>query len=171
MIKLRLMKSILVFGIVLSLISFLPDLVLEDSPSVYEDTYNVYVVQFTNSPHLRVRVGTDRVGYDKTISLYILTLEEGHRFIEGEPFEDITRVFAVENISEYSDIVPIDTPGMYVILVTTYNSTSSSSAWADFSFSRSVPNLWVLGSGLLFVTLGFFMYLRKYQISNKRRNV
>ncbi|MGY5874790.1 MAG: hypothetical protein RTU30_03495 [Candidatus Thorarchaeota archaeon] len=160
----RLMKSILIIGIVLSLISFLPDLVIEDVPSVDEETYNVYVVQFTNSPYLRVRVR-----YDQNVSLYVLTLEEGHRFIGGEPFEDITKVFAAENITEYSDIVPIDTPGMYVILIT--NHFPIEYVHCDFHFYRSVPNLWVLGSGLLFVTLGSLMYLRKYQISNKRRNV
>ena len=109
--------------------------------------------------------------YDQNISLYVLTLEEGHRFIGGEPFEDITRVFAAENITEYSDIVPIDTPGMYVILITTYNESRTVGVHCDFYFYRSVPNPWVLGSGLLFVTLGFLMYLRKYQISDKRRNV
>ena len=154
----HLWKSLLVLGIVLSMISFLPSYILSTYDDPPEGYSVIHLLQCPENPYLIVTMR-----HPVPISLYFMTLEESFRFVDGTPIENITIVFSLVNISEYSGPVNLGAPGMYVLLVRPYN--QSDPAPSQIYVLYRIPQLRVLGTGLVFIALGFFV--RYYPFLNR----
>ncbi len=144
----HLWKSLFVLGIVLSMISFIPSYILSTYDDPPEGYSVIHLLQCPDDPYLIVTMR-----HPIPISLYFMTIEESFRFIDGTPIENVTIVFSLVNISEYSGPVDLGSPGLYVLLVRPFN--QSGYAPSQIYVLHRIPQLRVLGTGLVFIALGF----------------
>lgn len=164
MVKRNLAKSMFVLGIVLATVSFMPSTILSETGTLLYDysAYQAYPLQCTEDPYLYVDVRND-----KLISLYILTIEESSRLIAGTPIENISIVFSLVNISEYSGLVNVRSPGLYILFISTFNQSESTIEYDYLDFelmvSRKVPHQWVLGLSLVILVLAIFVWVNLFQ--------
>jgi len=146
----HLWKSLFVLGIVLSMISFLPGYILSTYDAPPEGYFVAHLIQCPENPYLIVTMR-----HPLPISLYFMTLEESFRFIDGTPIENVTIVFSLMNISEYSGPVNLGAPGMYILLVRPFN--QSNAFYSHIYVLHRIPQLRVLSTGIFFIALGFFV--------------
>lgn len=150
--RLRLKETLLVLGIVLIVISFIPGPLVSEFADIEEGTHHGYLFQCVTSPHITVEVR-----HSSFVSVFILSLEDSFRLIDGEPIENITVIFSLVNISEYSGTPDLGAPGQYVIFITTL--VQSNIVFYSVFISRSLPHFWVLMSGVFIFSLDVFVYL------------
>ncbi|MFO7837093.1 MAG: hypothetical protein R6V83_10570 [Candidatus Thorarchaeota archaeon] len=148
----RLRGSILVLGVVLLVISFLPCSLVYNLGSVEEGSYVGYPFQCVTNPHIAIDVR-----FENTISFYIVSLEDSFRFIDGEPLENLTMLFSIEDIRKYSGTPELGAPGQYVIFITTSNLEGLTSY--TLSVSVNLPHLWIFTIGLTFLALGVLVHI------------
>ncbi|MBY8997820.1 MAG: hypothetical protein KGD60_08805 [Candidatus Thorarchaeota archaeon] len=158
--RLRLKETLLVLGMVLLVISFIPSTLVSDVGDVEEGSYFGYLFQGETNPYITIEVW-----HDRNISFFIVSLEDSFRFIDGEPIEDLTILFSLENINEYSGIPDLGAPGKYFIFIT----TGSDIVLYTLVISRSLPHFWVLMSGLVILSLDLSIHL--FQLSKSRKSV
>lgn len=164
----RLPISLLTLSILLFMISFIPSTILSEHGTIIYETsaYHGYPIQCPENPHLFVDVRND-----KLVSLYIMTIEESARLIEGIPIENITITFSLVNISEYSGSATLGDPGFYFLFITTFNQSDSSIEYDfldyDLRVSRSIPYFWPLITGLIFLVLA--ITIQSYQSPKLKR--
>jgi hypothetical protein len=162
----HLWKSLLVLGIVLSMISFLPSYILSTYDDPPEGYSVIHLLQCSENPYLIVTMR-----HPIPISLYFMTLEESLRFIDGTPIENVTIAFSLMNISEYSGPVNLGAPGMYVLLVRSFNQSNHASS--RIYVLHRIPQLRVLGTSMIFLVLGilirYYPYTKLVLWSKKRR--
>ncbi len=149
----HLWKSLFVLGIVLVMISFSKGILSSENGGIliYDTSaYRGHLFQCLENPYLIVDVQNDRL-----ISLYFMSIEESFRFIDGTPIENVTIVFSLVNISEYSGPVDLGSPGLYVLFITTFNQSESTIEYDYLGYSmtvfRETPQLRVLGTGFVFI--------------------
>ncbi len=146
----HLWKSLFVLGIVLALISFSPSSITSTSDDLGNGWSFGHLIQCPENPYLIVDQR-----YDSPLSLYVMTTEEGFRLIDGTPIENITTVFSLENITEYSGFIDLQEPGLYLLYVTATN--QSEPVFSRIAVLRGVPQFNILGSGLVCFLLGILI--------------
>jgi len=146
----HLWKSLFVLGIVLALISFNSSSIIYAADSLFEGDSFGHLIQCPEDPYLIVDQR-----YDNPLSLYVMTTEEGFRLIDGIPIEDITTVFSLENITEYSGFIDLQEPGLYLIYFTATN--QSEPVFSRIAVLRGVPQFNILGTGLVCFLLGILI--------------
>jgi len=146
----HLWKSLIVLGIILALISFSPSSIISTSDDLDEGWSFGHLIQCPENPYLIVEQR-----YDKPLSLYIMTTEEGFRLIDGTPIENITTVFSLENITEYSGFIDLQEPGLYLLYITATN--QSEPVYTRIDVYRGVPQFNILGTGLVCFVLGILI--------------
>ncbi len=148
----HLRETFLVLGIVLLVISFLPCSLVYNLGSVEEGSHIGYPLQCVTNPHIAINVR-----FENTISFYIVSLEDSFRFIDGEPLENLTMLFSLEDIREYSGTPELGAPGQYVLFITTSNLEGVTSY--TLSVSMNLPHLWIFTIGLTFLALGVLVHI------------
>ncbi len=162
----HLWKSLIVLGIILALISFSPSSIINTSDDLHDGWSFGHLIQCPENPYLIVEQL-----YDDPLSLYIMTTEEGFRLIDGIPIEDITTVFSLENITEYSGFIDLQEPGLYLLYVRATNQSEPVSS--RIVVLRGVPQFRVLGTGLVYFLLGilirYYPFPKLIQLLNRDR--
>jgi hypothetical protein len=153
---LSLRKNLVVLGIVLLVISFTPGSLLSVSGNVEEGSYCLYHFQCVADPQIVI----EPTRYEIIVSFFIVSLEDSFRFIDGEPMENLTILFGLENISEYHGTLSLDAPGQYVIFITT--AAQGTVIPFRLSISRSLPNFWVFLSSICILLVGIVAYLHPH---------
>ena len=148
----HLWKSLIVLGIVLTLISLSPSNIIVTSDDLYEGRSFGHLIQCPENPYLIVGQR-----YNNQLSLYVMTTEEGFRLIDGIPIDNITTVFSLENITEYSGFIDLQEPGLYLLFVTASNQSEPVSSY--IYVLRGVPQFRILGVGLVILALGLLIQL------------
>jgi hypothetical protein len=156
------------------MIAFIPSTILFESSSLPYDisSYQGYPLQYSEDLYLLLDVRNE-----KFVSLYIMTIEESSRLIEGTPIENVSTVFSLVNISEYSGLVGLGTPGLFVLFVTTFNQSESAmeNEYLDFELfvTRRVPHYSVLSAGLIFFALAlivrYFPFVRGFRLLREQK--
>ena len=164
----HLWKSFIVLGIVLIMISLSPSNRINTSDSLSEGQSYGHLIQCPEDPYLIVDQR-----YNSQLSLYVMTTEEGSRLIDGIPIDNITTVFSLENITEYSGFIDLQEPGLYLLFVTASN--QSENVYSHITVRLGVPQFRVLGAGLVFLALGIFVRLYPFpkltRLLNRYRDV
>ena len=150
----HLWKSLFVLGITVIVISFIPSSIFQATDDLSSDYYRGHLIQCPEDPFLVV---TETDG--KSIALYMLTIVESARLMNGTPIEDVSTVFSLVNVSEWSGIAHLGAPGLYVVFVTAVNQSETS--YCSIYVFRSVPQFRVLIAGMAFLVLAFAGYLFK----------
>ena len=150
----HLWKSLTILGAVVIAISFIPSSIFQATDDLSSDYYRGHLIQCPENPFLSVSEWNR-----KPIALRILTISESTDLIKGKPIENISTVFSLINVSEWSGIVNLQAPGLYVILVTAIN--PSEELLCSISVLRVLPQYGLLCAGLTILGLGFVFYLPK----------
>jgi hypothetical protein len=129
------------------MISLSPSTLISSSDDLVVGQSFGHLIQCPEDPYLIVDQR-----YNTPLSLYFMTTEEGFRLIDGTPIENITIVYSLENITEYSGFIDLQEPGLYLLFITASN--QSEDVYSYISVLRGVPQFRVLSTGLVFLLLG-----------------
>lgn len=88
---------------------------------------------------------------NQSFSLYALDSENALRALENASLHNTNQLVSLENITQCNDIIEIPSPGVYAILVTSYDNDTSS---VMVDIDRSYPNAGVLVPGILLLSVG-----------------
>ena len=146
----HLWKSFIVLGIVLMMISLSPSSIISTSDDLVVGQSFGHLIQCPENPYLIVDQR-----YNNSLSLYIMTTEEGFKLINGTPIDSITIGYSLENITEYSGFIDLQEPGLYLLFITASN--QSEDVYSYITVLRGVPQFRVLGTGLVFILLGILI--------------
>ncbi|MGY5881954.1 MAG: hypothetical protein RTV31_17035 [Candidatus Thorarchaeota archaeon] len=165
--KVRIPKALSLLGLVLILISMIPGYNFDGSGELYPGEYTLHPFQCVDAPYIDFDV--DRllspVPYNHTdASLYILSLGDCQKFVEGSSLETLIVYFQAINVSECYTVPDLPTPGYYVILVTT---TDARGIGYTLHVYRPIPHLSIIISGVLVLSLGLVLHYHTFY--TKRR--
>jgi len=150
-------KTLALLGLVIILISLIPGYNIDGSGELYPGEYNLHPFQCVDAPYIGFNVDhlLTHVRYNHTdASVYILSLDESQRFINGTELDDLNIYFQAINVSECYTIPDIPAPGYYVILITTNDARGIGYTLHVY---RPIPHLSILITGVLVLSIGIIM--------------
>ncbi len=153
----HLWKSLIVLGIILTLISLNSSTIITTSDDLHDGWSFGHLIQCPEDPYLIIYQR-----YPNPLSLYVMTTEEGFRLIDGVPIENITTVFSLENATEYSGFIDLKEPGLYLLFVTASN--QSETVHCSITVIRGIPQFRILATGLLCLTLGLLVRFYPFSV-------
>jgi hypothetical protein len=162
-------KNLLVLGLIFVVVSLIPNNQIHGSGDVYPGEYTIFQFQCVDDPYIGFKVNHLLVPVTHgpiNGSLYIITLEDAKRFVEGEPLENITKFLEISNENGYYGIVDLPAPGIYSALVTT---SDSRGVHFSFNVNAPIPHLSILSIGIIIIGLGVFLNFYKRLIGSLKR--
>ena len=162
-------KNLLVLGLIFVVISLMPNNQIHGGGDVYPGEYTIFQFQCVDDPYIDFDVERLLISEPHGVingSLYVITLEDARRFVEGEPLETITKFLEISNESGYYGIVDLPAPGIYSALVTT---SDSRGVHFSFNVNAPIPHLSTLSIGIIIISLSVFLNFYKRLIASLKR--
>ncbi|MHA1961527.1 MAG: hypothetical protein ACW99U_15000 [Candidatus Thorarchaeota archaeon] len=142
----RITKSLLVVGIILCLVAFLPDEIVHNWDRMNGGPYYGHVVQTTGSINLEVNAVSD-----DSFDVFVVTYDDAIRSFEEESLENASILLELEDVEQYQGVLDLSA-GTYVVFITPSNITAEDATFY-LVVSRTTPHLRVLGLALMMIIL------------------
>jgi hypothetical protein len=105
-------KSFVIIGSTLLVLSMMSGMLVDHVINVRDGEFHGYWMECIESPVMQLES-------DNILSLYVLEIADGIRFVEDGTLENVTPVFKLENITRYSGVIELPSQGQYLVVVTT----------------------------------------------------
>lgn len=154
----RITKSLLVVGIILCLVAFLPDEIVHNGDYMNGGPNYGHVVQTTGSIYLEVTAeGED------SFDVFVVTFDDAIRAFEEESLDNASILVELEDVEQYQGIIDLSA-GTYIVFITPSNTTAEDARFFLIVY-RVTPHLRVLALALIVIIIAvipvFFRVLRQ----------
>lgn len=146
---------LIVSGVALLLVSFILNPGLAENTDVIAEPDSCHGFLLSMGGPLTLTAAEET---GKSFSLYILTYQDAVTFLQESSINHTSPFLLRENITFFSETVPIIIPGVYGILI---SPTGNETIAVGIVVGRILPQLGFVTYGLLLITVGIFLEMIK----------
>lgn len=145
-------RSLYIVGITILLFSFRPVTLASVTNNIMAGEYYGLWLPITDNPFLQINTLHSNINVSAIpVSVYVLQYNDSIKALESGSLNKSAPVFKLENITYYSGLIELPSPGTYVLFVTTFSKVE---VFFTVIVTTSVPQVRLLVIGILTLCFG-----------------